>query len=125
MLLLLLQPTTDQAHHYQYYYGYHMIFNSIMGMIDLETINRLWKVSCHHRLSANKYLINGSSLTITSFHPASHNYQRMLTLLLIPKSLKHFRIINPLNLAMRSQVIGIIGSVISRNSCALTSIDLI
>jgi hypothetical protein len=95
-----------------------------MGMIDLATINRLWKVSHDYQLSANKYLINGSSLTITSFHPASHNYQRMLTLLLIPKSLKHFRIINTLDSSVCSELIHIIGSIISRNCETLTSIDL-
>jgi hypothetical protein len=64
---------------------------------------------------------NGSSLTITTFHPSLHNYQRMLTLLSIPQSLKRISIINTLDSDKCHQLIG---SIIGRNSCTLTSMDL-
>jgi hypothetical protein len=95
-----------------------------MEMVDLATINRLLNVSHDYQLFTNKYLTNGSSLTITTFHPSLHNYPRMLTLLLIPRSLKHFRIINTLDSRACDTLIGFIPSIISRNSCTLTSIDL-
>jgi hypothetical protein len=95
-----------------------------MEMVDLATINRLWNVSHDYQLFTNKYLTNGSSLTITTFHPSLPNYQRMLTLLLIPRSLKHFRIINTLVPEACDRLIGIIGSIITRNCDTLTSIDL-
>jgi hypothetical protein len=48
----------------------------------------------------------------------------MLTLLMIPRSLKHVRIINTLDSRACDALVGIIPSIIGRNSCTLTSIEL-
>jgi hypothetical protein len=95
--------------------------NQVMEMVELETVNRVWRVSRQYRLMIINHLRSCSSLTIKALSPNSTKvHHRMLTFLSMTMSLKHFHIINTISMKTLINIMGVIG----RNSRTLTSIRI-